>query len=216
MNQRSAESINAADRQLAAMTIKSDSGALALSLENVTGSKAVAQYVFGFGVAAMAVSTLIILMLINGFTFTEAPCVPTSGVMHRVGSYLPAFTGALGFMFLWSKYPEARFWLAIPTSRIGMMLLPVAYITFFLMMNSKKLMGDNLMTGGKRIAANAVMLLAIAVATYGCGLSLWMSTMKIPGTEQSVRPFLLCLAGGFVALAALVQLVRKPSVEDAV
>ncbi|XAL98085.1 hypothetical protein OT109_10805 [Phycisphaeraceae bacterium D3-23] len=90
-----------------------------------------------------------------------------------------------------------------------MMLLPVAYITFFLMMNSRKLMGDNLMTGGKRIAANIVMVLAIAVATYGCGLSLWMSTMKIPGTEQSVRPFLLALVIGFVALAVVVQLVRK-------
>ncbi|MFI4860109.1 MAG: divalent metal cation transporter [Phycisphaerales bacterium JB063] len=208
-SERNPDTVNAADRQLAAMTIKSDSGALAISLENVTGSKAVAQYVFGLGVAGMALSTLIILMLINGFTFTEALGAPTSGVMHRVGSFLPAVTGGLGFLLIWGPIPESRFWLAVPTSRIGMMLLPVAYITFFLMMNSRKLMGDNLMVGGKRIAANVVMVIAIAVATYGCALSLWMSTQEIPGTQQSVRPFLMALVIGFIAAVVVVQLVRK-------
>lgn len=209
-SERDPGTVNAADRQLAVMTIKSDAFVLAGSLEEFTGNKAVAQYVFGVGVLGMALSTIIILMLINGFTFTEALRVPTSGIMHRVGSYMPAVTGVLGFMFLW-RNGEARFWLAVPTSRIGMMLLPVAYVTFFLMMNSRRLMGDNLLVGGKRTAANVVMLLAIAVATFGCAMSIWTSTMTIPGTEQSVRPFLIGLAGGFIALVIVVQLIRKPA-----
>ncbi|MFK7788337.1 MAG: divalent metal cation transporter [Phycisphaeraceae bacterium] len=199
---------NLADKQLAVMVIKRDAGALAGSLEKVTGNKTIAQTVFGLGVVGMAISTIIILMLINGFTFTEALGVKTSGPMHRVGSYLPAFTGAFGFLFLWSAIPEAKFWLAVPTSRVGMILLPVAYLTFFMMMNNKKLMGDNILQGGKRILANIVMVAAIIVATIGCGISLWETNMNFPGTETSVRPYLMGLVGAFVALAAVVQVVR--------
>lgn len=199
---------NLADKQLAVMVIKRDAGALAGSLEKVTGSKTVAQTIFGLGVLGMAISTIIILMLINGFTFTEALGVKTSGPMHRVGSYLPAFTGAFGFLFLWSAIPEAKFWLAVPTSRVGMILLPVAYLTFFMMMNNKKLMGDNILQGGKRILANIVMVAAIIVATIGCGISLWETNMNFPGTETSVRPYLMGLVGVFIGLAAVVQVVR--------
>jgi len=198
---------NLADKQLAVMVIKRDAGALAGSLEKVTGSKTIAQTVFGLGVVGMAVSTIIILMLINGFTFTEALGVKTSGKMHRVGSYLPAITGSLGFLFLWGS-DEAKFWLAVPTSQVGMILLPVAYITFFLMMNNKKLMGENRLTGPKAIAANTVMVAAILAATYGCATTIWGTTKNIPGTEQSVRPFLLGLVAAFIALAAVVQVVR--------
>jgi hypothetical protein len=189
------------------MMIKRDAGALAGSLENVTGSKTIAQYIFGLGVVGMAVSTIIILMLINGFTFTEALGVKTSGTMHRIGSYLPAFTGAFGFLFLWGN-DEARFWLAIPTSQIGMILLPVAYITFFLMMNNTKLMGENKLTGGKALAANIVMVAAIIAATYGCVKTLLSKTMNIPGTEQSVQPFLIGGAIGFIALVLIAQVIR--------
>ena len=162
----------------------------------------------------MAISTIIILMLINGFTFTEALGVPTSGPMHRVGSYLPAFTGAFGFLFLWSAIPEAKFWLAVPTSRIGMMLLPVAYITFFLMMNNKRLMGDNMLEGGKKIGINIIMLIAIFVSGFGCAISLWETNMPIPGMKEggalphTVRPYLIGVVGAFIGLAVIVQLLR--------
>lgn len=205
---------NLADKQLSVMVIKRDAGALAGSLEQVTGSKAVAQYIFGLGVVGMAISTIIILMLINGFTFTEALGVKTSGPMHRVGSYLPAFTGAFGFLFLWSAVPDAKFWLAVPTSRVGMILLPVAYLTFFLMMNNKNLMGDNMLTGGKKIAVNIVMIVAILVSGYGCGISLWETNMPIPGMNpegalpHTARPYLMGFVGAFVLLAAVVQMMR--------
>ncbi|MGB0766142.1 MAG: divalent metal cation transporter [Phycisphaeraceae bacterium] len=204
---------NMADKQLAVMLIQRDAGALAGSLENVTGSKAIAQYVFGLGVLGMSISTIIILMLINGFTFTEALGVKTSGTMHRIGSYLPAFTGAFGFLFLWGN-KEAKFWLAIPTSQIGMILLPVAYISFFLLMNNTKLMGDNKLKGGKAVAANVVMIAAIVAATYGCVKTLLSKTMNIPGTEQSVQPFLIGAAIGFIALVLIAQVVKAMKKRD--
>ena len=205
---------NLADKQLSVMVIKRDAGALAGSLEQVFGNKTFSQYIFGLGVVGMAISTIIILMLINGFTFTEALGVPTSGPMHRVGSYLPAFTGAFGFLFLWSAIPEAKFWLAVPTSRIGMMLLPVAYITFFLMMNNKRLMGDNMLEGGKKIGINIIMLIAIFVSGFGCAISLWETNMPIPGMKEggalphTVRPYLIGVVGAFIGLAVIVQLLR--------
>jgi hypothetical protein len=199
---------NLADKQLSVMVIKRDAGALAGSLEQVFGNAFVAQTIFGLGVVGMAISTIIILMLINGFTFTEAIGVKTSGVGHRIGSYLPAFTGAFGFLFLWSAIPEAKFWLAVPTSRIGMILLPVAYITFFMMMNNRRIMGDNMLKGGAKIAANIVMVAAIIVATIGCGISLWETNMNFPGTETSVRPYLMGLVGIFIGLAIVVQVLR--------
>ncbi|MEM9021450.1 MAG: divalent metal cation transporter [Planctomycetota bacterium] len=209
------ESINLADKQLAAMTIKSDAFALAGSLENVTGSAAVAQVVFGLGVLGMAVSTIIILMLINGFTFTEALGVKTSGPMHRIGSFLPGITGALGFLLLWSNPDFPKFWLVIPTSRIGMMLLPIAYITFLLMMNNKKLMGENMLVGGKKIAMNLIMLIATAVATFGCLMSIWQTKDKFPGTDIAAKPYVIGVFAAFIVLALVVQVVRKPKDQPA-
>ena len=202
------ENSNLADKQLSVMVIKRDAGALAGSLENVFGNKTFSQYVFGLGVLGMAVSTIIILMLINGFTFTEAIGVKTSGIGHRIGSYLPALTGAFGFLFLWSAIPEAKFWLAVPTSRIGMILLPVAYLTFFLMMNNRKLMGENMLQGGKKLIVNIVMVAAILVSGYGCAISLWETNMNFPGTETSVRPYLMGTVGAFIGLAIIVQIIR--------
>jgi hypothetical protein len=180
------ESPNHQDRQLAAMLVKRDATQFALSLkklENLTGSKTASgekssdkksatQIIFGIGVLGMAVSTIIILMLINGFCLTEALGTKMTGVVHRSGALLPGITGALGFLFLWGN-SEAKFLLAVPTSIFGMVLLPIAYFTFFCMINSKELMGDALPKGGKRVALNLAMGLALLAASIGAAWSIW-------------------------------------------
>ena len=163
---------NEADKKIAAMLVKRDAFQLADSLEELTGKKALSQTVFGIGVLGMAISTIIILMLINGFVVTEMLGAEIGGMKHKIGSILPGITGALGFLYLWSN-AEANFWLAVPTSVFGMVLLPIAYITFFLMINSKSLMGDAMPQGNKRIALNIAMLVALAAATVGAGWSVW-------------------------------------------
>jgi hypothetical protein len=159
------------DRQLAAMLVSRDAYQLAGSLENLTG-KTVSHTIFGIGVVGMAVSTIIILMLINGFCLTEAMGAPMGGVIHRAGALLPGITGALGFLWLWGD-ADAKFWLAVPTSVFGMVLLPIAYFTFFCMINSKELMGDALPKGGKRVALNLAMGLALLAASIGAAWSIW-------------------------------------------
>jgi hypothetical protein len=155
--------------------------------------------VFGIGVLGMAVSTIIILMLINGFCITEMLGAPAGGGLHRLGSMLPGITGALGFLYLWNN-AAAKFWLAVPTSNFGMALLPIAYVTFFLMMNSRSLLGDAMPTGGRRLAFNLAMLVAIAVAAVGAGLSIW----------TNVRWWGVGLAAGFIGLVAVTSLLRGP------
>ncbi len=185
-----------ADREIAAMLVKRDSFNLANSLKEIAG-EGVAQKVFGVGVLGMAVSTIIILMLINGFTVCEMLGVPAEGNNRRIAAFIPAITGALG-PFFWNK---AAVWLAVPTSMFGMALLPIAYWTFFFMMNNKKLMGANMPQGIARIRWNVLMLIASCVATFGSFWSIYSSPVSTIGFS--------CL-GGFVLLAVAVHFLRKP------
>lgn len=155
------------EKRLAAMIVKRDAFDLAAALEPLTGH-VVARYVFGFGVLAMAMSTITILMLISGFAICEMLGLPDEGWPHRFGCLAPAI-GALG-PFVWG---QAQFWLAVPTSVIGMMLLPIAYGTFVLMMNSRRLLGDAMPRGWRRVSWNTLMLLALCFAGFGAGWSIW-------------------------------------------
>jgi len=189
--------IELADRKIAAMLVQRDAFLLANTLEKLTGHT-VAHVVFGIGVVGMAFSTIIILMLINGFTVCEMMGIPASGIQHRIWSLLPGITGALGFLFLWGD-GEARFWLAVPTSVFGMVLLPIAYLTFFLMMNNRRMLGDHLPQGGRRNLVNVAMCVALAAATVGAGWSIWSKTHWY-GVAGVVA---------FLGLAGVVHVVRR-------
>ncbi len=153
-----------ADRKLAAMLAGRDNFALATTLEPLVG-KGIAQTLFGIGVLGMALSTIIILMLINGFAFCELINVPAEGNMHRLGSLIPA-VGVVG-PFVWGQAAPA---LATPTSVIGGAMLPIAYFSFLLLMNSPRALGSSMPSGGKRVFWNVLMITATAVATFG---SVW-------------------------------------------
>ncbi len=187
-----------AERTLAAMLVNRDAFQLAAALKPLAG-KTVSQLVFGLGVVSMAISTIIILMLINGFVFCEMLGVEPKGALHRIGCYMPAITGAVG-SFFWKG--DAKAWMAIPTSMFGMVLLPIAYATFFFMMNSPKILGDQIPKGGKRIAWNLAMGIATLLATFG---SLW----SIKSSPYPVAGF--CTLAAFIVLAIIVKLMRTSS-----
>ena len=111
-------------------------------------------------------------MLISGFVVCEILNVPPTGWVHRIGC-LAAGTGIL-WPVLWSG--KAKFWLAIVTSNFGMVLLPIAYLTFLLMMNSKTLLGDDLPRGSSRVLVNLVMGLATGAAMFASGWVVWNKT----------------------------------------
>lgn len=193
------EKVPTAEKEIAAMLVSRDAEQLAGSLEKLTG-KGFSHVIFGIGVLGMAISTIIILMLINGFTLCEMLGKPMSGRAYRIGSFLPGITGAFGFLFLW-KNAEAKFWLAVPTSVFGFCLLPLAYVTFILLMNNKRVLGENMLEGGKRVAMNIAMGLALTAASIGAIYAIW-TKLRWPGIAI------------VVVLALLAVLIRpKPEAE---
>ncbi len=191
------DSVPKADKRMAAMLVKRDAFNLASSLKELTGPT-VSQYVFGIGVLGMAVSTIIILMLINGFVVCEIFNLPHGGMYHRMGCLMAGLSGAMG-PFLWKG--DAKLWLAVPTSMFAFVLLPIAYFTFLFMMNSKSLLGENRPKGMQRVIWNVLMGTAASLAAFGC---LW----SIKSSPYSTEGFLAL--GIFILLAIIVGLLKKP------
>jgi len=162
---------NVADQELALMLVKRDNFQLATALEPLAG-KVVSQKIFGFGVLGMALSTIIILMLMNGLAFQELFGRWGDKRIHYLGCAVSGIAGMAG-PFIWTGAAAAA--LAIPTSVIGGSLIPIAYFTFFLMMNSKKVLGDARPRGGARVLWNTLMGLATGIATFG---SVWVLSGK--------------------------------------
>jgi len=177
-----------ADRRMAAMIAGRDNLALAKTLEPLVGS-GVSQKLFGIGVLGMAISTIIILMVINGFAFCEMIGADPGGPMHRIGALIPA-VGVLG-PFYWAAAAPA---LATPTSVIGGAMLPIAYVTFLLLMNSPRALGSSMPRGRSRWCWNLLMIPATLVAGFG---SVW----GMFGKQLGSFPL------GAVGIAALVVLL---------
>lgn len=185
-----------ADKRMAAMLVKRDAFNLANSLKELAGPTT-SQYVFGIGVLGMAISTIIILMLINGFVVCEIFNLPHGGMYHRMGCLLAGFSGAMG-PFLWKG--DAKLWLAVPTSMFAFVLLPIAYFTFLFMMNSKSLLGDNRPKGMQRVIWNVLMGVAASLAAFG---SLWSIKSSPYATEGFIA------LGLFILLAVVVGFKKK-------
>ncbi len=151
-------SIPESDKKLAAMLVKRDAFNLASSLEALLANKTFSHYIFGIGVVGMALSTIIILMTINGHAICEILGKPHKGPVFLGGAYL-AGLGVLG-PFVWS---DAAFWLAVPTSILGFTLIPVAYLSFFLLINNKKVLGRERPTGIRRFLWNSSLLLSLSI-----------------------------------------------------
>lgn len=173
-----AQSISDADLKIHEILKKRDAGALAVTLKPFAG-EIVAQKIFGLGVLGMALSTIIILMLMNGLAFQEIfskPSEESMGVnflkkkkiLYFIGCLLSGISGML-FPYFWTG--ESKVALAIPTSVIGGSLIPIAYFTFLLMMNSKKILGDSRSKGKQRVIWNTLMVCATTIATLG---SVWV------------------------------------------
>lgn len=156
------------DHLLAATLITRDAFDLSFSLEPLLGG-VYGQVIFGIGVLGMALSSITLMMVISGFVICEVFNRPYTGWEFRMGAMLPGL-GVLG-PFFWD---QAYFWLAIPTSVITFLLLPIAYVTFFLMMNNKALMGKFMPAGRSRIIWNSLMTLAVTLITSASLYMLWM------------------------------------------
>lgn len=182
-----------ADKRMAAMLVKRDAFNLADALAPLAG-KGFAQYVFGLGVVGMVTGAATMLMTINGLCLCELLNRPPKGWLQRAGSLMVSISILVPLF-----WREAAFWLAVPTSIFCMTLLPIAYLTFLLLMNNRNALGDNMPKGGKRVAWNVLMAIATGAAAFGSIWSLW-SKARWAGVGA---------LAAFAGLALVVHFARK-------
>ncbi len=182
-----------ADKKMAAMLVKRDNLNLAASLAPLTGNF-LAQFVFGLGVLGMGIGAATMLMAINGLCLCELLNRPAKGWTQRIGSLIVS-VGALAAIFWNAPAP----WLAMPTSVFCIILLPIAYFAFLLLMNQKQMLGDNMPLGGKRVVWNILMIIATAVATLVSIWSLW----------SRLGRWSIVIIAAFVGLILIVHFLHK-------
>ena len=144
----------------------------------------------------MALSTIIILMTINGHAVCEVLGKPHQGTPFIMGAVV-AGIGVLG-PFVWS---DAAFWLAVPTSIIGFTLIPLAYLSFFLLINNKRVLGRERPEGKARWLWNVFLMIALGVMGSAAFYVAWNKTWgDIPFGRYALIAFGILLVIGDYSL----------------
>jgi len=115
--------------------------------------------VFSLGIIGMVLSTITMQMLVCGFAACEAFGLEHGSRKHKLACLIPA-PAAAGALFWQYMGP----WVAVPTTAISSLLLPVAYAAFFILNNSKKYLQGDKPAGVKAVIWNIGMLAAIIVS----------------------------------------------------
>ena len=158
------ERFRRAERQLMPTLVKPNAAQLASTLTPLLGEgkEKQANLIFGIGAFAMGFSTIIILSLINSYAFAEMFGKHDNNWIRFVGALLAIIVGVLWYI-LWAG--ESRTYLVILASTFGAILLPIAYLAFFLLMNSTSLLGHEKPTGGRMAVWNVLMGIGVIGAT---------------------------------------------------
>ncbi len=131
----------------------------ARALEPLIGLTA-GRVVFSLGVASMCFSTAVIEMLICGYVLAEMFHFETKGTAYKAATML----ANIGILGAFAKLP---LWLPVLTSSLNLLMMPIAYIGFFILQNKKSYLGPEVNRGLKGTIWNAVMILAILVVAAG-------------------------------------------------
>ena len=183
------------ERKMAAMLVKRDASNLSETLAPLLGDD-VARYVFGLGVLGMAINAVLMNMLICGLCFAEIFGKGASAKWNLCGSMLIALSAVASVFF-----KGAKMWLVIHAGVIAMVLLPIAYGAFLVIMNSKKILGSEAPRGDKRALWNALMCCSVAASSVASLYVLW-NKLGYAGPAIFV---------GFLALVAVSNKFMKKS-----
>ena len=119
----------------------------------------ISRIVFGLGILGMTLSTITLHMLVSGFIVCELFGIEPSGWRYKLACLIP-LPGLAGVV-IWQYMGP---WIAVPASAFSGLLLPIAYIGFFILNNSKKYLEDDRPVGNKAILWNIAMIVAILVS----------------------------------------------------
>ena len=181
--------------------VKPNAAQLAATLKPLLGeeNQKYADLIFGLGAFGMGFSTIIILSLINGYAFAEIGGRYESTAFRIVGA-LAAI--AVGFCWFWIWQGDSRTWLGIVASTFGAILLPIAYIAFFALMNNFRLLGNEKPTGMRMTIWNVLMAIGVLGAlaqAYGAISTKFNDPVQGPFVIGGVAVFLLLALVGFSA-----------------
>jgi Mn2+/Fe2+ NRAMP family transporter len=121
--------------------------------------------IFSFGVLSMCLTTLVIEMLICGFILSEMFNFEYHGRAYKI-STMVANIGILGAFY---KMP---FWLPVLTSSFNLLMMPIVYICFFILQNSRSYLGDEVNKGLTGWLWNLGMIVAILVVGIGATIKI--------------------------------------------
>lgn len=188
--------MNVDERIVASALVKPNTEALAKTLQPVLGSWSNA--VFGFGVLGMGFSTIIILMLINGYAVAE--------IFNRYQSNRLRIFGAgaacvVGFCWFWIWTGDSKTYLVIVASSFAAILLPIAYFTFMALMNNRDLLGDEKPTGARMTIWNVLMGIGVigALLQSVAAVSTKIDSPNGPYVIGGVVTFVILAVVGFSA-----------------
>ncbi len=171
------------EKAMAAMLVKRDASNLSETLAPLVGED-VARYIFGLGVLGMAMNAILMNMLICGLCFAEVFGRGGRPVWQVAGSALIIFSACASLF-----WEGAKMWLVIHAGVIAMILLPLAYGAFLVMMNSKKILGESTPRGVSRIVWNALMCASLAASSCA---SIYVLQNKL-GVYLGPSVFAVCL-----------------------
>jgi len=116
------------------------------------------RFVFGLGILGMALSTITLQMLVAGFALCEMLGIEATGWRYRLCCLLPApaFLGVI----LWTSMGT---WIALPAFTVGLIMLPIAYIGWFLLQNSSRFLGDDRPRGRSAVRWNTLLGISLLV-----------------------------------------------------
>jgi hypothetical protein len=116
--------------------------------------------VFSFGILSMCFTTLVIEMLLCGYVLSEMFHFEFSGWRYRA-STMVANIGILGAFY------SLPFWLPVMVSSFNLVMMPIAYIGFFILQNKRSYLGKDMVRGARGAVWNVLLMVAILVVAAG-------------------------------------------------
>jgi Mn2+/Fe2+ NRAMP family transporter len=136
----------------------------AQSLAVVLGGS-VGRIVFDLGFMGMACGAISAHMVCCGFTVCEMFGLEYTPKRYRMFTLVPAI-GILGVMI------KSPIWLPVIASALAFTMLPIAYVSFFVLNNKRSYLGEAVGKGWKRAVVNAVLLVAVILSLVGAAIKI--------------------------------------------
>ena len=116
--------------------------------------------VFSLGVLSMCFTTMVLEMLICGLVLSEMLGFELHGSAYKATTMV-ANIGVLG------AFAALPFWVPVVTSSLNLIMIPAAYLGFFLLHNMKSYLGEDIVRGPRAALWNALLIVAILVVAAG-------------------------------------------------